>query len=289
MAAFATRRWTSRDGLALFARDYAGDDGPARLPVICLHGLTRNGRDFEEVAPRLATAGRRIIVPDVRGRGQSARDPDPAHYNPKVYARDVREMMDALGIAKAVFLGTSMGGIITMALAALSPRAVAGAILNDVGPQIAPEGIARIMQYVGKPVEVADWPDAAAYCQRTNQAALPEFGAADWDRVARRTFRDDGGLPVLDYDPQILAPLLARPPRGQAMLAWMLFRRLATKCPVLSIRGALSDVVTRPIADRMKAKAPAIILADVPGVGHAPQLTEPVAVAAIDRFLDSVP
>jgi pimeloyl-ACP methyl ester carboxylesterase len=289
MAGFATRRWTSRDGLTLVARDYAGADGVARLPVVCLHGLTRNAKDFDDVAPRLAATGRRIIVPDVRGRGASARDPNAANYHPRVYARDMAEMMQALGIAQAVFVGTSMGGIITMALAALRSKSVAAAILNDVGPAVAPEGIARILGYVGQPVAIANWAEAAEHCRRNYGAAWPDYGADDWDRLARRTFRENGGKIGFDYDPRILEPLLKPPPRGQSMLAWFLFRRLAKKRPVLLIRGAASDVITRSIADRMKAKAPDLIVTDVPGVGHAPTLTEPAAVAAIDGFLNSLP
>ena len=287
MHGYATRRWSSRDGLSLVARDYAGADGSARLPLICLHGLTRNARDFDNVAPRLAASGRRVIVPDVRGRGESARDPDPAHYHPKIYARDVREMMGALGVERAVFLGTSMGGIITMVLAALSPKKVAAAILNDAGPEIAREGIERIMGYVGRQVAIANWADAAEYCRHTNQVAMPDYGPADWDRLARRTFREEDGRPVLDYDPRILAPLLGRPARGQALLAWLLFGRLARRRPVLLLRGGLSDVITGPIAEKMRRKAPGLVIAEIPGVGHAPTLDEPEALAAIDRFLDA--
>ena len=175
--AYAERRWTSRDGLNLFARDYAGASGEARLPVICLHGLTRNSKDFEDVAPIIAGWGRRVIVPDVRGRGQSDRDPNPKNYRPPIYARDVLEMMAALDVPRAVFLGTSMGGIITMTLAALRPKAIAAAILNDVGPAIAPEGVARILSYAGKPVDVRSWDDAADYVRRTNVVAFPDYGA----------------------------------------------------------------------------------------------------------------
>lgn len=285
---FAERHWTSRDGLSLFARDYPGASGQARLPIICLHGLTRNSRDFEEVAPRLAATGRRVLVPDVRGRGRSARDPDPAKYNPRVYARDVREMIHGLGIGQAVFLGTSMGGIITMALAALSPGSVAAAILNDVGPQVAPKGVARLMSYVGKPVAIGDWDEASDHCRRTNAVAFPHFKAADWERMARRTFRDEVGVPVLDYDPAILVPLLARQPPGRAMQAWFLFRRLARKRPILLVRGAISDLITAPIAERMMKAAPGLVVAKIPGVGHAPMLDEPAAVDAIDRFLETV-
>ena len=127
---FQVRRWTSRDGLSLYARDYPAVGNEVRLPVICLHGLTRNSRDFEEIAPIIAGWGRRVIVPDVRGRGESDRDRDPRHYQPKVYARDVGEMMAALGIDRAVFLGTSMGGIITMTMIAARPACACARMLS---------------------------------------------------------------------------------------------------------------------------------------------------------------
>ena len=282
---FQERRWTSHDGLGLFARDYSGAAGEARLPVICLHGLTRNAKDFEEVAPRLAAAGRRVIVPDVRGRGQSDRDPNPARYLPKTYARDVLALMDSLGIARAVFLGTSMGGIITMTLMAMRPKAVAAAILNDVGPDVAVEGISRIMGYVGQSVKVRTWADAVDYVRATNGLAFPNYDATDWDRFARRTFRDNGGMPELDYDPRILEPLLSQKPGRHRWLARLLFRRLARKRPTLLVRGENSDIITAPIADAMVRAAPRLKRVDVPGVGHAPMLTEPVAVDAIDQFL----
>jgi len=138
---FAERRWTSRDGLSLYLRDYPAKGGEQRLPVICLHGLTRNSKDFEDVAPLIGGMGRRVIVPDVRGRGLSDRDPNPANYQPKVYARDVRGMMKDLGINRAVFLGTSMGGLIAMTLAAADSKRVAAAILNDVGPRLHPKAL----------------------------------------------------------------------------------------------------------------------------------------------------
>ena len=134
-AAWAERSWRAADGLALSARDYPGAAGPARLPVVCLHGLTRNGRDFEEVAPALAATGRRVLVPDMRGRGCSARDPTPANYAIPVYAADVAALAAAAGVARAVFVGTSMGGLITMTLALTAPALVASAVLNDVGPE----------------------------------------------------------------------------------------------------------------------------------------------------------
>ena len=285
---FAERLWTSPDGLGLFARDYAGAAGDARLPVICLHGLTRNSKDFADVAPRLARTGRRVLVPDVRGRGLSDRDPDASHYAPKIYARDVIDLMASLGLSRAVFVGTSMGGLITMAMMAIRPRAVAAAILNDVGPEVGPEGIARIMSYVGQRAEVRNWAEAADYVRKTNGAAFPDYGAADWDRLARTAFRDNDGVPELDYDARILLPLLNLKPGQHRRLAWFLFRWLARTRPTLLVRGERSDVITAAIADKMARKAPRLRRIDIPGVGHAPMLTESAAVEAIDQFLNSI-
>ena len=193
---YTERRWTTADGLTLFARDYPPPGPVSGLPVICLHGLTRNSKDFEELAPLIASWGRRVIVPDVRGRGQSDRDPRPANYQPKVYARDVAAMMAELDIERAVFIGTSMGGIIIMTLMAMRPGVIAAAILNDVGPAVAPEGIARILSYAGQPAEIHSWDDAADYVRRTNKTAFPTPGQVDWNRFARRTFREGSEGPL---------------------------------------------------------------------------------------------
>ena len=289
MPAYEERRWTSRDGLTLYARDYpaAGDGG--RLPVICLHGLTRNSKDFEEIAPIIAGWGRRVIAADVRGRGQSDRDPNPKNYRPPIYARDVVEMMASLDIDRAVFFGTSMGGLITMTLMVIRPKLIAAAILNDVGPEIAPEGIERILSYAGKKVDIRDWNDAADYVRRTQGVAFPDFSDEDWRRFAQRTFRQATDGPELDYDPSISGPISKPPGKLAPWIAGMLFRRLARKRPVLLLRGALSDIISSEIADRMQRQAPSLIRVDVPRVGHAPTLAEPVAVDAIDKFLRTVP
>lgn len=289
MPAFAERRWTSRDGLSLYARDYPAAGGEGGLPVVCLHGLTRNSKDFEDIAPVIAGWGRRVIVPDVRGRGQSDWDPIPKNYQPKTYARDVIEMMAALEMPQAIFLGTSMGGLITMTMMAVRPGAVAAAILNDVGPAIAPEGIARILSYAGKKPEVRNWNDAAAYVRRTNAVAFPNHGDEDWHRFAQRTFRQGSTGPELDYDPAISVPLSKPPPRLSIWIAGLLFRRLARKRPTLLIRGEISDIISPAIAERMQRIAPRLQRVDVPGVGHAPMLIEPEAVDAIEQFLRTVP
>lgn len=288
-AAYAERRWTSPDGLSLFARDYAPADGPARLPVIAIHGLTRNSADFEVIAALIAQSGRRVLAVDVRGRGQSDRAPDPMTYTPDVYARDVVALMEQLGIEKAVFLGTSMGGLITMALTAIKPRAIAAAILNDVGPELAPEGLARIAAYTGQPVVIETWADAAAYAKRINETALPHYTDADWAAFARRTFREGTeGAPVLDYDPDISAPIKAAGAKALIPNLWPYFRAMARKKPTLLLRGATSDLLSPAIVAKMRKAAPSMAYAEVSAVGHAPMLDEAEARAAIFEFLAGV-
>ena len=294
-SSFADRFWTAPgpDGLTLHARDYAAASGPARFPVVCIHGLTRNARDFEDLAPRLAAKGRRVLAVDVRGRGASAWDPDPMRYTPAIYAGDILALLDALGLARAVFIGTSMGGLITLVIGALRPQAVAAAVLNDVGPELAPEGLARIGGYTGQGGPVQDWAAAADYARRINSVAFPHYGPGDWAAFARRLFVEKNGRPVLDYDPDI-ARAFARPPTppGQEPPPppdlWPLFKGLAAR-PLLTIRGATSDLLSPDIARRMREAAPDMAYAEVAGVGHAPMLDEPQALAAIDALLETAP
>ena len=283
----AMRTWTSADGLALLARDYAPADGPARTPVVCLHGLTRNSRDFEVVAPRIAASGRRVLALDVRGRGRSAWDANPLNYTPAVYAGDVIGLLEQSGIRRAHFVGTSMGGLITLTLSALRPDLIAGVVLNDVGPEVGAAGLARIAGYVGGAPRVASWTDAAAYARSVNGAALPGLTDADWDRFARRVFRQTGSGLTLDYDPAISEAFKVAPTAAPAAAApdlWPLFIAMATGRPLLLVRGADSDILEAAVADRMAALLPHMVRVDIPGVGHAPTLEEPQAVAALDAY-----
>lgn len=287
---YADRRWTSPDGLSLYARDYAPADGPAKLPVIAIHGLTRNSADFDAIAPLIASSGRRVLAVDVRGRGLSDRAPDPMTYQPPVYAKDVLALMSATGIERAVFLGTSMGGLITMALAAIRSKAVAAAIINDVGPEVAKEGLARIAAYTGQPVEIHNWADARDYVRRNNEIALPGRDEAYWDAFARRCFRvGTEGTPVLDYDPDIAVPIRAAGAKALVPNLWPFFNRLARGRPTLLIRGETSDLLSPEIAAKMRKSAKKMWFAEVPGIGHAPMLDEPEAKAAIFEFLNQAP
>lgn len=290
MANYSPLRYTSLDGLVLAARDYAGAGGPARLPVICIHGLTRNAADFDELAPLLAAQSRRVLAVDVRGRGDSARDPDPSHYNPVTYAGDVAKLMHDLGIARAVFIGTSMGGLITMTLAAQKLDLVAAAVLNDIGPVMARAGLDRIAGYAGKSATIGTWEEAAEYVRNINQVAFPDNLDEEWDKWARRAFSEnpDGGL-SLRYDPEIATPLQSGQLRPTSMMARLAFKRMARERPTLLIRGTLSDLVEENQAHYMRRAAPGMQYAEVPNVGHAPMLTEPAALAALQRFLAQVP
>jgi pimeloyl-ACP methyl ester carboxylesterase len=289
MSSFVDLTWRGEGGLALYARDYAGGAGPARCPVVCIHGLTRNSADFEEVAPWIAAKGRRVLALDIRGRGRSERDPDPSRYNPRVYAGDVIRLLDEAGIARAVFIGTSMGGIITMAIAAKRLGSIAAAVLNDVGPVISMNGLNRIKGYVGQGRPVETWDDAADYMKSINGVAFPGNTAADWQAWARRTFRSDAnGKIVLDYDPRIASAIQGARLKPTSLMAKLLFRRLARNRPTLLIRGGNSDIVGPEEAGYMRRAAPGMQYAEVPGVGHAPMLMEPAAQEALSHFLAHV-
>ena len=284
------RTWTSADGLALFARDHAPASGPAKLPVICIHGLTRNSRDFEVVAPLIAAQGRRVLSIDVRGRGNSDRDPNPANYNPAIYAMDVIALMTQSGMGRAHFIGTSMGGLITMTLCAMRPDLIGGAVLNDIGPEVGAAGIARIASYVGGAPTVSSWAQATAYTKAINGEALPHLTDADWERFARRVFRDDHGTFSLDYDPAIAqgfktaAPASDGAPAAGAPDLWPLFNALAADRPLLLVRGETSDILDADIAGKMSAAAPHMARVEIPNMGHAPTLEEPEAITAISAF-----
>ncbi|WP_312785114.1 alpha/beta hydrolase [Brevundimonas sp.] len=286
---YVERRWTSPDGLSLFARDYAPAAGEAKLPVIAIHGLTRNSADFGAIAGLIAQTGRRVLAVDVRGRGLSDRAPDPMTYTPDVYAGDVIDLMEQAGVGRAVFLGTSMGGLITMALTAIRPRAVAAAVLNDIGPEVAAEGLARIAAYTGRKVEIITWADAAAYARDINAVAFPHYGDADWEAFARRIFRQDAdGRPALNYDPDISVPIKAAGASALVPDLWPAFTALTDGRPTLLVRGGTSDLLSADIAVRMREAAPGMAYVEVPGIGHAPMLDEPEARAGILTFLAGV-
>lgn len=288
---FCDRKWVAEDGLKLYARDYAGASGTAQLPVIALHGLTRNSADFAEVAPYMAATGRRVLVPDVRGRGRSDYDPQPLNYHLWTYAKDVLALCDALGIMGAHFVGTSMGGLILMVMSTLRPTLIRGVILNDVGPTLSPKGLARIAGYAGQSDGVyASLKEAVAYTRSINGSAFPNLGPKDWEAFAKRLFvQKADGRWHLDYDPRIADAFKATTVTPQAFDMAPLYMSLATGRRVLLVRGALSDLMEEDQVRLMQPLSPDFTRIDVEGVGHAPLLTEPEAKAAILGFLKEMP
>ncbi len=276
--------WWSGDGLRLHFRDYAGSSD--RPPILCVPGLTRNARDFERLAPALAGA-RRVLCPDMRGRGDSAWSPNSASYNPMQYIADVGAMCDSLGIGRAVVIGTSLGGLMALLQAMLNPGQLAGVVLNDIGPVIDPEGLERIRDYVGQARSFPTWMHAARALEEAQARFFPAFTIDDWLVMAKRALTlGDNGRIVFDYDMKIAEPF-AKPGGEAGVDLWPGVRALAGK-PVLVVRGALSDLFSAQTLAAMLAELPGASAVTVPQVGHAPTLDEPEAVAAIQALLARV-
>jgi pimeloyl-ACP methyl ester carboxylesterase len=272
----------SQDGLKLHYRDYPGSDaGP---PVFCLHGLTRNARDFDVIAPHIAASGRRVICPDMRGRGDSGYAKEASTYNPVQYVRDLGVLVEELGIARFVSIGTSMGGLMTMLMPFLLPDRVAACVMNDIGPDLEMKGIEKIKDYLGQGRNFPTWMHAARALEEQHGAAFPDWGIENWLVMAKRTMTlSSNGRIVLDYDMKIAEPFIAIDFAEQPDF-WPGFDALA-KNPVLVLRGANTDLFSEATFRKMGGRGPDVELVTVSGVGHAPTLDEPEAVAAIERLL----
>ena len=276
------RYWWSNDGLRLHYRDYPGRDD--RPPILCLPGLTRNARDFENLAARLSPEWR-VIAVDLRGRGESAYAKDPMSYVPLTYVQDVEALLAELSLPSYIAFGTSLGGIVTMLLAGTARERIAGALLNDVGPEIETAGLSRIRTYVGKSNTWPTWMHAARAVAEANGDVYPDYDIEDWLAMAKRLYRlNSSGRIVLDYDMKIAEPF--RVPGNEAGPdMWRALERLK-QVPTLILRGDRSDVLGAATAARMVAALDRAELVTVPGVGHTPTLSEPEAVSAIDRLFD---
>ena len=273
--------WSSHDALRLYARTYAGP-GALAPTVLCLHGLTRNSRDFEDLAPHLQRRAR-VIVPDVRGRGRSARDLNPHNYQPAIYLQDIITLLDAVGAPRVTVIGTSMGGMLAMMMAAGHRDRVAAIVLNDMGPEVDPVGLERIKGYAGRLPPPKNWDDAVAQTKTMFGNAWPNLSAERWSSLARRGYREDGdGVVAVDADPMI-GEMLRAAPAATATL-WPFWKALRG-IPMLAIRGAQSDILSAATFAKMKAENPELVQLEVAQRGHAPLLDEPECLSAIDAFL----
>ena len=289
---YAHRTWQSADGLTLHYRDYAGpEEARARPPILCLHGLTRNARDFAALASHLSLNWR-VIVPEMRGRGRSDYAPDSSTYTPVTYVADVEALLADQGIERFVSIGTSMGGLMTMMLAAGDAMAgkqrIAGTVLNDIGPELDPQGIDKIRTYLGQGRSYPTWMHAARALQDVHGEAHPDFGIERWLEMAKRTLvAGQSGRLVFDYDMAIADPFNAADANAAPPDLWPAFDALGN-VPLLLVRGGLSNLLTEDTASRMQARHPDMEMVTVERCGHAPLLDEPEVIAAIDRLLEKV-
>ena len=283
---FIEKRFSAPDGLGLSARVYSdGLEGP--LPAVCLPGLTRNARDFHDLALHLARDAaqpRKVVVFDYRGRGRSASDPDWRNYNLKVEAGDVAAGLAALGIGRAAFIGTSRGGLIVFLLAALRPALIAAAVLNDIGPVVEGAGLARIRARLSRAPKPASFDEAVGILKASEVAAFPALTDADWLRTVRATHRDENGRPVPDFDPNLLKTLKAIDFSKPLPVLWPQFLGLCA-VPVLAIRGENSTLLSAHTLAEMAKRHPRLETVTVPGQGHAPLLETGDLPSRIERFL----
>ncbi len=281
--------WWSSDGVRLHARVYAGPEGSENAPpVLCMPGLARNARDFEALAPHVAQYSK-VIVIEFRGRGESAYAKDPMTYVPLTYVQDVVAMLGELEIERFAAIGTSLGGLVAMLMAAALPGRLVGAVLNDVGPELQTAGLERIRDYIGAGGSQPTWMHAARAFAELNGAVYPGYEIHDWLRLTKRTHRLTAeGRIVTDYDKQIAAPLRVPGGGDAAMDLWPVYRALGD-VPLLILRGELSDILARSAGEKMVAELPRARLVEVPAVGHAPTMDEPAARAAIDAWAAELP
>ena len=284
---FTDQTWPSADGLILHFRDYSGA-GDRRPPVLCLHGLTRNARDFEVLAPHLAAKGWRVIAPEMRGRGRSAYAADPASYALSNYVVDLEALLRQEAIERFVAIGTSMGGLMTMAMAASAPERIAAVVLNDIGPVVESAGLDKIRTYVGQGRSFPTWVHAARALAEIHSETYPSYGLEDWLAMAKRTMiLVSNGRIAFDYDMRIAEPLLASDEAALPVDLWPMLRALAGR-PTVLVRGECSAILSADTFAQMAQALPGAQMVTVRGTGHAPTLDEPEVRAAIDAMLAEV-
>lgn len=275
----------SSDGLRLYARDYhcRNLDRPDPETVLCMHGLTRNSADFVGLASHMCERYR-VIAVDQRGRGRSDYDPIAAQYTPMTYVQDMFTLLDQLNITEVILVGTSMGGLMSMLMAALQPNRIRKMIINDIGLEIDPRGLERIKSYVGKSGPVHSWDEAVAQCRSINAIAFPDFSDEEWLDFTQGVYREENGVPMLAYDPAIAQPMQDEASGAIPPDLWSVFESSAA-IPLLVVRGADSDILSRECVEGMRARHSGLVVAEIPHRGHAPTLTEPASLVAIDAFL----
>ena len=278
--------FTSRDGLRLHARHYAAEKS-GRRAVICLPGLTRNAKDFHVLASHLSdpTGHRRdVYALDYRGRGLSEFDSDWRNYSPYIELLDVLDFLALKQLHDVAIVGTSRGGIISMIMATLRPTSIGALILNDIGPVIEPDGLTRIIGYVGKIPVPNDWAEATELTKGINQRDFPKISDKEWHEFAQQIFNDENGAPCTSYDPNLSKAITMLDPDSDIPDMWPQFGALS-KIPVMAIRGKNSDILSDETLAKMKDQHPRLKTLIVPDQGHAPLLRDKPTIDAIAHFL----
>jgi pimeloyl-ACP methyl ester carboxylesterase len=281
--------FTARDGLRLQGRRYRARGAmrhPIR-PVLCLPGLTRNGRDFHVIAEALAADPfhpRDVFTIDYRGRGGSEHDSDWRNYAVPIEMLDVADFMTAHGLHDAAVIGTSRGGLIAMVMAAAQPSLIGSLVLNDIGPVVETVGLARIAAYVGRVPLPGNWSEAARLVHDLNHRAFPAVAIEEWGEVARQLYNERNGRPAPGYDPKLAKALSVLD--GPMPKLWPQFEALR-RIPVMVLRGETSDILSAATVEEMRRRHPRFADFTVPGQGHAPLLRDQTTIAAVRRFLDA--
>lgn len=286
-AGYSDVHYSAPDGLRLHARVYGEGDG-ARLPVVCLPGLTRNVRDFHELALILSSredAPRKVVAFDYRGRGGSAYDRRWRNYDVVVEAGDIAAGLTALGIGKAAFIGTSRGGLIIFALAAMRPAAIGAVVLNDIGPVLEGVGLAQIVTYLKRAPRPRTFAEAVAIQRAANEEAFPALTDEDWERMVRAIYRDENGVPVPDFNPALAETVSSIDLNRPLPQLWPQFEGLK-RVPLLAIRGENSRLLSAETFEEMERRHPDIETVLVKGQGHAPMLETGGLPGKIMAFLD---
>lgn len=283
--AFQDIFFTGRDGLRLHARHYPAAGGAQGRPVVCLPGLTRNARDFHDLSSALSNhpnGARDVYAVDYRGRGRSAFDPDWRNYTLQVEMLDVLDFLTLTGLHNVAVIGTSRGGLIATLMAAVQPSAIGAVVLNDIGPVIEYDGLARITGYVGRMPLPISWPDAAKMYRDLNRRHFPEVRERQWEELARQWYNEKNGRPTYGYDPNLGNALSIFD--GPMPELWPQFEALK-RVPVLVVRGENSDILSPETVEEMRRRHPELVTITVASQGHAPLLKDQQTIGAIQHFL----
>ncbi len=283
---YQEKYYVSNNGLRLYYRDYNADEKD-HTPLLCIHGLTRNSKDFDLFAQHFSEKYRVISI-DVRGRGQSDYDPNHMNYQIPVYAQDVLALLEHEELDQIIPVGTSMGGLISMALASVMPEKIKAIILNDIGPEIDPAGLERIAGFVGNSIILENWQQAIIGVKTLCANLFPDYDDDKWELFTRNTFREQKDNTIIaDYDQTIAIAMMSTSENIVDIDMWVIFSEI-TEIPVLTLRGENSDILSNDTLEKMAQMHPIFTKTTIKNRGHTPDLTEQASLQEIDNFIQQL-